>query len=228
MKAPPALPILLVLFVIFSGSSYADDKLISADVAASTFTIEQKGVLRVIRVKPFTEITINGAKGSLDQLRPGMMLSTTLLDTQTASRVAAKGMPVAAAADPNKPVPFYNRPPPLKMIHIRARIDGRDRFRYSDGKLWIEHVANGKPKEITINGVDWTPVWQGDTTEPFTAFNPMPVPIGPSRVLFKQVSGREKCTLAKQLPGNFEKVATIEAADPPGGDDMYEFTLSWN
>jgi hypothetical protein len=226
MKTPSRL-IALAIAAVSQAFVHADDKLVSTDPATSTITIEQKGAMRVLRVKPFTEITINGAKGQFNQLRPGMMLSATLLDPQTASRINAKGVPVVAPADPNKAVPFYNRPQPPKTVHIRARIDGRSRIRYTDGKLWIEHVSNGKPKEITINGVDWTPVWHEDTTEPFTAFNPMPAPIGNATVLFKQVAGREKCTLAKQPAGNFEKVATIEAADPPGGDDIYEFTLSW-
>jgi hypothetical protein len=206
----------------------ADDKLVTVDATASTVTIEQRGTLRVIRTKPFTDVLINGAKGDLNQLRPGMMLNITLSDPQTASRITAKGVAIAPPADPKKPVPFYNRPPPPKSIHIRLRVDGTDRLRYADGKFWIEHGSNKKPEEITINGVEWKPTWVGDITEPFTAFDPKPVPMGNSRIIFKQLAGRAKAELEKPPAGNFEKIATIEVKDPPGDFDTYEFTLSWN
>lgn len=206
----------------------ADDKLVSVDKTSSTFTVDSNGSLKVYRAKPFTDVTLNGTKVTLDQLRPGMLLAVTLADPQTASRIAARGAAAAATPDPNKPLPFFEKPVPPRNIRIRMRLDGHDRIRYRDGKLWIEHVSNGRSTNISINGVEWKPTWNGDTTEPFTAFNPQPVPLGQSRVTLKQLAGRSQAQLEKPPKGaNFENIATIVASDPPGGDDIYEFLLSW-
>lgn len=141
---------------------------------------------------------------------------------------------VAGAENPGTPpvvakkaVPFYAKQAPPRSILIKARIDGHDLFHYSDGKLWIEHLSAQKPLQITINGVPWQPVWNGNETEPFTAFSPLPAPFGESRPRFKQIAGRDKAKLEKLPTVNVKKIATIDVSDVPGGDDIYEFQLSW-
>lgn len=230
MKTPRSL-VVLFFTLLLTFTARSDDKIVSIDPAASLLTINQNGALKVYRTKQFTEVTVNGVKGSLDQLRPGMTVSLTLADTQTVSKVAATGLATATApGDPNKPRPFFERPDPTastRRILVKMRVDGAERIMYRDGQLWIEHVKAIKPDSISVNGVDWKPTWNGDTSEPFTDFKPPLAPIGQSKVALKQMSGRAKASMEKPASSKFEKIPTILIEDKDGGADTYEFQLSW-
>lgn len=193
--------------------SKAEDKLLSYDQASSIITVDRGGQLKTYRLKPFTELTINGSKSPLTALAPGMMVTVTLSDPQTASRIAARGV---------VPAQFNGRNLLLKM-----RVDGADVVRVRDGKLTIEHTAAKKPTAITVNGTEWQPKWNGEETEPFTEFTPPLAPFGKSSVRFKQVSGRGKVEMDKMPPGDFERILTIRIQDGGAGSDMYEFHVSW-
>src|SRR3954463_13256711 len=51
---------------------------ISEDKSSKTFTVSQ-----------FTEVTINGAKATVADLKPGMLVSVTLRDSSNLSRISA-------------------------------------------------------------------------------------------------------------------------------------------
>lgn len=207
----------------------AVDRVFSIDTAASLLVVDDDGKLKVYRVKPFTEITVNGAKGVLADLRPGMDVSLKLADSQTASTIAATGL-VTATADPPKSKPFYERDnaaASIRQISIKARIDGTDKFIYRDGRLWIEHLKAKPPDMIQVNGIDWTPIWNGDTADPFTDFRPPPAPIGRSRVKLKQMAGRAKATMETETGGKFENVPTVLIDDSAVAADTYEIQLLW-
>jgi hypothetical protein len=208
---------------------HADDNIASVDATNSLITIDENGALKVYRVKDLTEVTLNGTKSSLEQLRPGLTVKLTLADTQTASRIVATRLATGSATR-DKPRPFFERPDnaaATRQIRIKMRIDGTDRILYRDGQLWIEYVKAIKPDSISINGIDWKPTWKGDTTEPFSAFQPPLAPIGQSHVTLKQMSGREKATLEKPTSSKFEKIPTVLIDDKGIGADNYEFQLSW-
>jgi hypothetical protein len=221
------LPFLLILLVSLAPALFgAEGKLISVDVAG--LTVEENGARHVYRAKAFTEVTINGEKSALNQLRPGMQLTITLADADTASRIVAHGMVGFSTTVTNTPAkPGVPKGTPRSIV-IRMKIDGHERIRYRDGQLWIEHVSNGKPQNITVNGVEWKPVWTGDTSEPLTKIKPHPTAMGQSKVTFTQTAGREKGRLEEPpATGNFDYIPTIDISDAPGGDDVYEFVLSW-
>jgi hypothetical protein len=137
---------------------------------------------------------------------------------------------VSATADDNKPKPFFERADATastRRILIKMRVDGADRILYRDGQLWIEHVKAIKPDSITVNGMDWKPTWNGDSTAPFTDFKPPLAPVGQSRVTLKQLSGRAKAAMEKPASSKFERVPTVLIEDKEGGADTYEIQLSW-
>jgi hypothetical protein len=75
-------PMKAFLFSVFailliSMSSRADDKVVSVDAANALITIDESGSLKAYRTKQFTEVTVNGAKAKLEQLRPGMTVKTS-------------------------------------------------------------------------------------------------------------------------------------------------------
>ena len=89
----------------------ADDDLVSIDATAGMITVQQNGILKTYRVKPFTDITINGQKSSVAQLRAGMQVAISLADPQT----PRKRWP-AATRPPRLPA----RPPPRPALSSPA------------------------------------------------------------------------------------------------------------
>lgn len=204
---------------------YAETKLVNVDASAQRLTVSENGIHLFYKINPATNITFNGAPSSLDKLRVGNVVTVVFSDSQTISRIAASGLP--ASAQTNVQVPMGARPAPPRNIHVRVYADGSSRFNYTDGKLWIEHIGAGHPENITVNGVDWKPKWDGKISQPFTGFPITPAPVGQGRVLLKQIAGRERITLAKPTSSKFEKIPSVEVNDSPGGADNYEFVLSW-
>lgn len=191
----------------------ADDKLVSYDAATSIITVDRAGLLKTYRVKSITEFTVNGVKTTFDKLVPGMKLNISLSDPQTVSRIA-----VQAAQ-----LPKSNG----RSIVIKMRVDGDDIVRVRDGQLTIEHGGWGHPAAIFINGIEWKPTWNGNTTEPFKAFDPPLIPFGQTKPSFKQVSGRSKVAMDKMQGGEFEKILALHFNDGDVGADVYEVHVSW-
>lgn len=204
-------------------ASRAEMKLVAIDPSESRVTVSENGIHLFYRLKPQVQVTLNGAATTLDKVRAGSIVSIIYSDPKTISRLAVIGLPI----NPSAPMPAAQRPAAPRNIHVSLNLDGKSRFMYNDGKFWIEHISHGKPKDITINGVEWKPTWDGKESQPFTAFPITPLPVGQGRLNLKQIAGREKATLVKPTSSKFEKIPTVEIADAPGDADDYEFILSW-
>ncbi|EDY20073.1 hypothetical protein CfE428DRAFT_2662 [Chthoniobacter flavus Ellin428] len=204
------------LFALFllAGVGLGDDRIVSVDQQAKFMTVEQGGLLKLYRLTDTTDITVNGAKASIPQLLPGQTVAVKLAGSVTAVKVVASGLASNASSA---------RPLALRTITIQMRVDGSDRLFYQDGKLWIEHMSAQKPANIFINGIEWTPNWNGDKTDVFTKFSVPVAPIGQGHVTMKQFAGRSK---VRQEHSPIAPVVVTISDDPSGADD-YEIQLSW-
>jgi len=209
-------PGIISLLTIFASVSvcFSDDRISTVDAQAKYLTVEQNGALKLYRVMDTTDITVNGAKATLQQLLPGQTVAVKIAGSVTAVKITASGLGSTAASA---------RPLALHSVTVQMRVDGTDRVLYQDGKLWIEHMSAQKPANIYINGVEWSPTWTGDKTEPLTKFAIPVAPIIPSHVAVKQYAGRSKVKQEHQPAAP----AVVTISDDPGGADDYEFQISW-
>ena len=58
-------------------------------VSATSITISEDKNTKTLTINQFTEITLNGAKATAADLKPGMRVSITMRDATTLSRIAA-------------------------------------------------------------------------------------------------------------------------------------------
>jgi hypothetical protein len=229
MKTP--LNILLCLLVPISFA--AADELISIDATGGLITVQQKGALKSYRLKPFTDVLINGQKGSAAQLKAGMDVTITLADPQTASKVTARGNLGAAAT----PMPAQPQATPstffadranaqlVRKLVIKASIDGDDKLAIQDGKVRIHHGGWQKPKDITINGVPWKTQWTDNDSDDFTALKL--APFAGASVAFKKVKGRGEVTLIEPPTEANSQKLVIHFKDEKSGAGDYEIRIEW-
>lgn len=65
-----------------------------SSVTGNRITVTKEKVTRAFTVTPFSEITVNGQKATIADLKPGMTASVTIgVDPSQASRVVATGVP---------------------------------------------------------------------------------------------------------------------------------------
>jgi hypothetical protein len=65
-----------------------------SSVAGKTITVTQEKVTRAFTLTPFSEITVNGQRATIADLKPGMTVNVTIgVDPSQASRVVATGVP---------------------------------------------------------------------------------------------------------------------------------------
>jgi hypothetical protein len=66
-----------------------------ASVAANSITVDEEKGTRTFVISQFTEISVNGQKATMSDLKPGMRVNVTIdTDPTRASRVNASGVPV--------------------------------------------------------------------------------------------------------------------------------------
>jgi hypothetical protein len=66
-----------------------------SSVTANTITVSEEKTTRTFIITQFTEINVNGQRGAVADLKPGMTVSVTIgVDPTRASRVVATGVPV--------------------------------------------------------------------------------------------------------------------------------------
>lgn len=65
----------------------------SLDAKANSVTLSSKKGMKTYRVRPNTEITINGVKGKFEDLNTGMTAKVVSADPSIASRIVAVGVP---------------------------------------------------------------------------------------------------------------------------------------
>jgi hypothetical protein len=120
------------------------------------------------------------------------------------------------AAEP-KPVPNATE----AMLTVRARIDGSDVLRITQGEAKWEHKQWGWPTDITLNGVAWNAKRQPMlANEGKTQFLPQTVDFSTARVTRK--AGRDLAVLVYEGNG-----ITVYFADNPNGADDYELVISF-
>jgi hypothetical protein len=66
-----------------------------SSVTGNTITVSEEKTTRTFVITQFTEINVNGQRGTVADLKPGMTVSVTIaVDPTRASRVVATGAPV--------------------------------------------------------------------------------------------------------------------------------------
>lgn len=224
----------LLLLLLLTAFACADDELVSVDATTGMITLQQGGVLKTYRLKPFTDITLNGQKITAAQLKAGMQVAVSLADAQTAAKVIAKGNPgiagaTAPAATP-APKPLGNAPSFQQLTHrivFKGDIDAGDNLIIANGKLHIQHIDWKKPTDISINGVNWEPKWNGDTSDDFTAFNPPLAPFDGTKVTVHKVKARGDVKLLEPpTEANGQKLV-VHLQDTGSGSSHFEVHILW-
>ena len=63
-----------------------------ASVTATSITVTEEKITKTLTINQFTEITVNGQRATVAQLKPGMIVTVTLgTDATKASRINATG-----------------------------------------------------------------------------------------------------------------------------------------
>lgn len=67
-----------------------------ASVIGNAITVTEQKTARTFTVTQFTEITVNGQRASIADLKPGMTVNVTIgVDATRASRIVATGVPAS-------------------------------------------------------------------------------------------------------------------------------------
>lgn len=221
--------ILLMTFVV---RCYCDE-LVSVDTTAGLVTVQQKGALKSYRLRQFTDVMINGQKGTAAQLKAGMDVTVALFDAQSLSSISAKGNAASVPpAVPGKPQPGVNpflinraNAQLTRKLVIKASIDGEDKFIIQDGVVKIRHVSWQKPKEISINGIPWKPQWDDNKSDDFTAVRLAPFSGG--NVTVKKVKGRGEAVVIEPPTQTNSQKLEINFRDDGGGASDFEVKVEW-
>jgi hypothetical protein len=65
-----------------------------SSVTGNAITVSDKNTTRTLTITQFTEISVNGQRASIADLKPGMTVSITLgMDPSRAARINATGVP---------------------------------------------------------------------------------------------------------------------------------------
>jgi hypothetical protein len=65
-----------------------------SSVTGNTITVSDQNTTRTLTITQFTEITVNGQRASIADLKPGMTVSITIgMDPSRAARINATGVP---------------------------------------------------------------------------------------------------------------------------------------
>jgi hypothetical protein len=218
----PELRILLAcLALLLPLVSSAQDKLVSVDPASGLITVDQRGALKSFRAKKFTEVIVNDTKATLQQLRPGMLVTLSLSDAQTASKIVARGN--AAPPPPTSGQPAGTN----RRIVLKLRVDGADIIKIGGGRLWIVHDGAKRPIDISVNGIKWEPNWDGAKSEPFTGFVPGLAPFAEPTVSVKQTKGRGQTTVVEPPTAENQQILSCRIQDGGNGADDYELRITW-
>ena len=225
--------LLAIFLLLIAVLVRADDDIVSVDTKAGLITIEQKGMLKSYRLKPLTEVTINGSKASVDALRSGMQVDVSLSDAQTVSKIAVRGnvgVPSSAPQATATPSTFANSLLTgqfTRRILLKAAVDAGDNVIIADGKLHIQHIDWSKPKDFSINGVKWSPQWNNNTSDDFIKFNPPLAPFVGGNLVVKKVKGRGDVNVVESpSEANGQKLVVHLQDNGPGASE-FEVRITW-
>ena len=105
MKRTPFVAVFVLLFAIAVTSAFAGSKKkkasptpkyrppVISSVTGNTITVTEEKTTRAFTVNQFTEITVNGQRASIADLKPGMTVNVTIgVDPSQAGRITATGV----------------------------------------------------------------------------------------------------------------------------------------
>ena len=106
MKRTPFVAVFVLLFAIGVTPAFAGSKKkkasptpkyqppVISSVTGNTITVTEEKTTRAFTVNQFTEITVNGQRASIADLKPGMTVNVTIgVDPSQAGRITATGVP---------------------------------------------------------------------------------------------------------------------------------------
>lgn len=233
---------ILLAFLLLAPFLRAEDELIAVDAAGGMLTIQHQGTMKTYRLRAFTDVTINGTKATVAQLQKGMQVTLGLSDAQTASKVTARGnfTPPAAPAPALAPAPGVAAVKPkigdpfntqmTRKIVFKAMVDAGDNVVIQGGKLHIEHIDWEKPKDISINGIKWTPNWDGKKSDEFVGFAPPLAPFAGANVTVKQTKKVKKNGGVKVIEPPTEtngQKLVVHLQDEGSGASEFEVHITW-
>jgi RNA polymerase sigma factor (sigma-70 family) len=121
-----------------------------------------------------------------------------------------------------------------RTIRIRAYIDGTDIIKIQGKKIWYEHLEfnlPGDPKSrkaaTTINGLQWYPQWQEQTSSFFENLTPAFQPGSPPQVKLSKVLGRGVAEIQELPTPENNKTLSLYFHDDDPGADWYEVVVEW-
>jgi len=206
-------------FFAFSGLGWAET-LASVDAKARLINVDTGTGLKAYRLKDPLEVRVNGVISRLEELQPGMQVTLGLTGGQeVVSIVAVSARPVAGtSASINA----------TRHIDIRLKMDGKDLLMVRGGKMWIEHKEWTKPKDITLNGRRWKPVWTGDKSDEFIDFVPPLGAFDGAPIEVKKVKGRGSISMKQSPTVENGQTLIVEFNDATeSGAAEYEARITW-
>jgi hypothetical protein len=97
-----------------------DYEIIQVDTKAETFTAKLNGQMKTFRVRPSTDVTINGLKATFEELEPGMKVKITSGDPGTATRLTANGLRTRTAPEAHSTLGAPGQPARIVKALIAA------------------------------------------------------------------------------------------------------------
>jgi len=153
----------LLACTLFAHAESGDYEIAQIDLKAGTFSAKLNGQVRTFRVRPAVETTINGIKGTFEELEPGMKVKVTLAEPGVASRLVATGLrtlPSPSAAKTSTGATTQ----PARQVKAAVAANNPDGFPVGDArkgtKISIQYVSGKWKHDGHI--AQWNP----DSDEP--------------------------------------------------------------
>jgi hypothetical protein len=168
--------ILLALVAVAHAETVQGD-IYAVDAKANTIVISAKGTFHTFRVRPNTEITINGVKAKLATLTTAMTAKVVSSEPTVANSIAANGAPDASpssgpAALVGGAVSAGSLESKLSDSHWRLQ-NGKTFTLHTDGKTTANwHGRKGSWKVTGVSTAELELSFKGDNPPVKATFNP--------------------------------------------------------
>jgi hypothetical protein len=206
--------IILSICLFAAASAFAAETNFTLTVDGITYTNAHFGATTPSSVTLFHSTGV--ATIPLEKLPPDLQKQLGYDPQRVAQQEAAAAEAQKKAAD-------------ARRVRIKVSVDGSGTVKLRDGKLWYEVNSFGPPdKPITVNGVEWTPVWKEGVSDVYDSFAPPLTTLKGATVNLKRISGRGRVKIIDQPnPDNNYTLAVSLDDSLEWGADWYEVELSW-
>jgi RNA polymerase sigma factor (sigma-70 family) len=150
---------------------------------------------------------------------------------KTALVVGAVVILTAGTATTTIVVKHYASP---RTIRVRAYIDGTDIIKIQGKKIWYEHLEfnlpgdpNSRKEPTTINGFEWRPQWQEQTSSTFENLTPAFKPGSLPQVKLTKLLGRGVAVIQELPTPENNGTLSLYFHDEDPGADWYEVVVEW-